>query len=79
MNIFKEGAVLAARVFQVFKSLQNKLVLLLKRISSFLHFSLLYVVYFVYYLNFQYFVLIFVDIYDRQFDFPPISQQNHHV
>ena len=43
--IFGERVVLAARAFKVGKSLQNKVVLPAKRISNFLHISLLYVVY----------------------------------
>ena len=39
---FEERAVLAARVFKIWKSLQNKVVFPVKRISYFLHFSLLY-------------------------------------
>ena len=42
---FEERAVLAARAFRGWKSLRNKLVLPVKRISYFLHSSLLYVVY----------------------------------
>ena len=42
---FEERAALAARAFKVWKSLRNKVVLHVKRISYFLHFSLLYVVY----------------------------------
>ena len=42
---FEERVVLTARVFKVWKSLRNKVVLPVKRISHFLHFSLLYVVY----------------------------------
>ena len=41
---FEERSVLATCAFKVWKSLQNKIVLLVKRISYSWHFSLLYVV-----------------------------------
>ena len=43
---FKERTVIAARAFKDWKSLRNKVVLSVKRISYFLHFSALYEVYY---------------------------------
>ena len=45
LTIRPKGQFLLVVVFKVWKSLRNKVVLSVKRISYFLHFSLLYVVY----------------------------------